>query len=315
MKILKIIITIVIALFLVIIFLPYLHSPDNLAYDKAVREKAPGKFITVKGNKVHYIEKGKGRAIICIHGFFYNTVMWEKNINALSEKYRVLAIDLWGWGYSERLNKTQYSFKTYADQIVGFMDALKIDKASLIGQSMGGGISVYAAAHYPDRFDRLILIDPAVIPYQTSITANLYKLPRVGEFFNALPGDFLLENNVRTLWFYNGKALKKDYIDKVIHPLRINGTIDGGMYILRHVLKPPYVEKEARILADMNKSILIIHGREDNEVPLKSSETLHTLWKASRLEIFEKAKHSPHEEYPDKFNKLALDFLNPSSST
>ena len=56
---------------------------------------------------------------------------------------------------------------------------------------MGGGISVYTAAHHPERFDRLILIGPAVIPCQTSITADLYKLSRVGEFFNAIPGDFL----------------------------------------------------------------------------------------------------------------------------
>lgn len=82
------------------------------------------------------------------------------------------------------------------------------------------------------------------------------------------------------------------------------------MYILRNVLKAPYVEREAKVLAKINKPTLIIHGREDKAVPLNRSEILNNLWKRSKLVIFEKAGHTPHEEYPGKFNKLAVDFLS-----
>jgi pimeloyl-ACP methyl ester carboxylesterase len=82
------------------------------------------------------------------------------------------------------------------------------------------------------------------------------------------------------------------------------------MYILRQVLKDPYVQEEAQKLAQLNKPILIIHGREDIAVPLDRSQQLNSLWKGSKLVIFEKAGHTPHEEYPEKFNQLAVEFLS-----
>ena len=87
--------------------------------------------------------------------------MWEKSIDALDKNFKVYAIDLWGWGYSERSETLEYSFEYYGKQVTGLMDALNIDKATLVGQSMGGGTSVYVAAHYPERVNKLILVSPA----------------------------------------------------------------------------------------------------------------------------------------------------------
>jgi pimeloyl-ACP methyl ester carboxylesterase len=100
------------------------------------------------------------------------------------------------------------------------------------------------------------------------------------------------------------------YAEKVLRPLCIKGSYDGLLYILRDVLIAPYVEKEANTLAQMDMPILLVHGREDAAVPLDRSEALHVLWKGSKLEIFEKAGHTPHEAYPEKFNELATAFLS-----
>jgi pimeloyl-ACP methyl ester carboxylesterase len=236
--------------------------------------------------------------------------MWEKNIDALAEKFKVYAIDLWGWGYSERLKKTEYSFELYGKQVIGFMDALDIKRASLAGQSMGGAVSVYVAANYPQRVDRLILVDAAVLPAPMTTTGRIYQLPFIGEFLNAIPGDALMKKNIKTVWFYDKSKVTEAYSEKVLQPSCIRGSYAGMMYILRNVLKAPYVEREAKVLARINKPILIIHGREDNAIPLNKSEALNNLWKGSRLVIFEKAGHTPHEEYPGKFNELAVDFLS-----
>ncbi len=297
-------------LVLFVILLPSLNSKETMTYEEAVAKWAQGKFVLVDGKKVHYLEKGEGKPVILIHGFLYHTVMWKKNIDDLAKKFKVYAVDLWGWGYSERLKKNEYSFERYGKQIVGFMDALKIDKASLVGQSMGGGISVYVAAHFPERVDRLILVDPAVIPYPTTTTAMIYQLPFVGEFLNALPGDGLIKNNIKTIWFYDPQKVTDDYAEEVLRPLRIRGTSSGSMYILRQVLKDPYVREEAQTLATLNKPILLIHGREDKAVPLDRSQQLNALWKGSQLVIFEKAGHTPHEEHSKKFNQLAVEFLS-----
>jgi pimeloyl-ACP methyl ester carboxylesterase len=304
------VLAIVIALALVIIILPRVTSRETLSYEEAVQKHAPGKFVTVDGKKIHYIERGHGDPVILIHGFLYSTLMWKKSMDAFASKFRTYAVDLWGWGYSERLNATDYSFPLYAQQILKFMDALNIPKASLVGQSMGGGTSIYLAAHYPERVNKLVLVDPAAIPYPVTTIGRIYQQPFIGEFLNALPGDALIENNIKTIWFYDRNKVSREYLQEVVQPLRIRGTSEGLMCILRSMLKPPYVEDEVNMLAQTNKSILIVHGREDKAVPLDRSEKLHRLWQGSKLVVFEKAGHSPHEEHPEEFNRIAIDFLS-----
>ena len=310
MKKRNVVLLILCVLILGFFLLPKLYQKDSMNYEDAVNKWAKGKFVTVDNKKVHYLEQGEGKPVILIHGFLYNTVMWKKSIEDLAKKFKVYAIDLWGWGYSERLKDLNYSFDLYGKQVVGFMDAFKIPKASLVGQSMGGGISVYVAAHFPDRVDKLILVDPAVIPYPMTATGRIYQLPFVGEFLNTLPGNTLMKKNIQTVWFYDPNKVTDDYVEEVARPFFIKGSLDGMMAILRNVLKEPYVEAEAQKLAQLNKPILIIHGREDIAVPLDRSQKLNALWKGSQLVIFEKAGHTPHEEYPEKFNQLALEFLS-----
>ena len=309
-KVLIVLLVVVGVLALIVVILPELTSKETCTYEEGIQRFAKGKFVAVDNKKVHYVEKGDGKPIILIHGFLYHTVMWKKNIDALAEKFKVYAIDLWGWGYSERLKKMEYSFELYGNQIRGFMDALNIKRATLVGQSMGGSISVYVAAHFPERVDRVILVGPAVFPYPMTTVGRIYQLPFIGEFMNAIPGDALMKNNIKTIWFFDKGKVTEAYAKEVLQPLCIKGSHAGAMYILRNVLKAPYVEREARGLAKMNKPSLILHGREDKAIPLDKSRALHDLWKGSKLVIFEKAGHSPHEEYPERFNKLAIDFLS-----
>ena len=108
------VLAIVVVLALVIIILPKVTTKETLSYKDAVQKYAKGKFVTVDGRKIHYIEKGDGKPVILIHGFLYSTAMWNKSIDAFASKFKTYAVDLWGWGYSERLNATDYSFPLYA---------------------------------------------------------------------------------------------------------------------------------------------------------------------------------------------------------
>ena len=304
-----IILGILLFLALVIMIFPKIYSNDNVDYDEAVKKSAPGKIVTVDNKKVHYIEKGAGKPVILIHGFLYNTTMVERNIEELSKKFKVYAIDLWGWGYSQRLPEDAYSFDLYSRQVIGFMDALKIPRASLVGQSMGGGISVYTAARHPDRIDKLILVGPAVIPYDLPLDARIFKLPFVGEFMLSLPGDSLLADNLKNIFFYDKARVTDAYAAEVLRPSHIKGTHAGALYMHRYMLVAPVVEKEAKMLAAMDKPILIIHGRDDRAVPVDRSKELAKMWKTSKLVIFDKAGHCPHDEHAERFNRLAMEFL------
>ena len=154
------------------------------------------------------------------------------------------------------------------------------------------------------RIDGLVLITLAVMPYPMTTITRIYQLPFIGEFLNAVPVNALMENKIQTIWLYDKSEITKAYTKKVLQPLCIKGSYKGMMTILRHVLKDPYVENEIEVLAKMDKPILIIHGMEDKAIPLDRSKALHHLCKGSTLEIFQKAGHSPHEEYHRRFNQV-----------
>jgi pimeloyl-ACP methyl ester carboxylesterase len=310
MRVLRFVLAGILVMALIVVILPRVTSKETCSYDEAVKKYAPGKFVTVGGKRVHYVEKGDGKPVILLHGFLYHTVAWKQNLDALANKSKTYAIDLFGWGYSERLKTMDYSFPFYAKQVVGFMDALNIKKASLIGHSLGGGIAIYVAAHYPERVDKLVLIDPGALPIPMPTIGWIFQRPFVGEFLNAIPGNALWENNIKTVWYYDDKKVTKEYVNEVLKPLCIKGSYEGLMYILRNVVKSPYVENEVKMLAKRNKPILIFQGREDKAVPLDRSELLNKMWKDSKLVVFYKSGHNPHEEHPNRFNKLAVEFLS-----
>jgi len=118
------------------------------------------KFVTVYGAKIHYVETGNGAPLILIHGLADNVEIWDSVIPPLSAKLRVIAFDQIGFGQSDKplLN---YRVSTFVDFLDGFMKELKIERASLVGNSLGGWIATAFALAHPERVDRLVLCDAA----------------------------------------------------------------------------------------------------------------------------------------------------------
>ena len=118
-------------------------------------------YIEVAGINTRFWSMGdEGSSVILIHGIGCYIEMWENNINVLSQNHRVYAIDLAGFGYSNK-PAVPYSFPYFTQFVVDFMKTLNIERASLIGNSMGGGISLQIAIQFPDKVDKLVLVDSA----------------------------------------------------------------------------------------------------------------------------------------------------------
>ena len=287
-------------------FVPWNSQP----LDEWAKKYATGKFITLDGHSTHYIEKGAGEPVILIHGFFFNSYMWNKNIDALASKFKVYALDLWGFGYSSR-EPMDYGYPLYAYQVLKFMDALNIQKASLVGQSMGGGTSIFFSVNHRERVNKLILVDPAGMPNPLPIVGKITNLPKVGEFLLGIKSDFYRKMVMRTTFIYNKEIVTESYFENATRFHKIKGTTEILLKILRkqffHTLPD-----EIHRLGEMDVPILIIFGRHDKAVPLERGEEMHNILKSSRLEIFENAGHCPHDEQSQKFNQLAVDFLSSS---
>src|SRR6476660_4919308 len=118
------------------------------------------KEITVFGQKIHYVEAGTGPTVILLHGLGGSSQVWQFNIAALAEKYHVVAPDQIGFGKSDK-PLVNYRIRTYVDFLDQFCKQLKIERASLVGNSMGGWIATAFTAAFPDRVDKLVLVDAA----------------------------------------------------------------------------------------------------------------------------------------------------------
>ena len=306
----KALLIIIVILALVIIAVPMFVSKESMTVDEAAKKFAKGKFVTVDGKKVHYLEKGNGKPLLLIHGYTNNTVAWSNNIDALAKKFKVYAIDVWGHGYSERLKDMDYTFKQFARQLIGFMDVMNINSASVVGHSMGGGIAAYTAAHFPNRVDSVILIGPAIIPHEPNFVIKFINPPYIGEFVSTVFGDALIKAVLTSSCYQDPNWLTEKHFQELRLPSRIKGTQAAGLYISRNLFKPPLLTKEVEMLAKMDKPILLIHGDGDGLVPVNDSKELHKKWKSSKLEIFKQAKHNLHEEFPEKFNNLVENFLS-----
>ncbi len=287
-------------------FIPWNRQP----LDEWAKKYATGKFITLDGHSTHYIEKGAGEPVILIHGFFFNSYLWNKNIDALADKFKVYALDLWGFGYSTR-DPMDYGYQLYTDQLLKFMDALDIQKASLIGQSMGGGTSIFFSVNHRDRVNKLILVDPAGMPNPLPILGKITNLPKVGEFLLGMKSDFYRKMVLSTTFIHDKGVITESYFENVTRFHKIKGTTEVLLKILRkqffHTLPD-----EIHRLGEMDVPILIIFGRQDKAVPLERGKEMHNILRGSRLEIFENAGHCPHDEQSQKFNQLAVDFLSSS---
>jgi len=285
-------------------FVPWNSQPLN----EWANKHAPGHFVDLAGHPTHYIERGAGPPVILIHGFFYDTYMWHNNIDALAAHFKVYAFDLWGFGYSTR-EPVDYGYSLYSDQLLEFMDALSIQKASLIGQSMGGGTIVKFASSNRERIDRAILVDPAGMPNPQPLMARIANFPLVGEVMYGLQSNFMRRLALRRNFIHDPAYITESYFDNVTRFHKIRGTSEAMLTILRKRFFDTLLD-EIQAFPASDVPTLIVWGREDQSIPVERGEAMHATMKGSRFQIISDAGHCPHDEQSELFNQLALAFLS-----
>ena len=269
---------------------------------------ARGKFVDLDGLQTHYIEAGQGDPVILIHGFFYDTHSWDGNFQALAEHYRVFALDLWGFGYSTR-EDLDFGYPLYARQIDLFMEAMGLEKAVLIGQSMGGGAIVsYAVTYGSERINKVVLVDPAILPNKLPLMGRIGNLPLVGELLFSMNSDFMRRMTLGNTFIYNKDHITPEYFEKVTRFHKVENSTAIMLKILRrqffHTLGEEIVE-----YAKLEIPTLIVGGRQSAGIPIELTRQVHQIVVGSKLEIYDQAGHCPHDEQAERFNQDVLNFL------
>lgn len=271
---------------------------------------ARGRFVQLDRYSAHYVQRGAGEPVVLVHGCFLDSCAWDRNMDVLARRFKVHALDLWGSGYSSREPK-DHGYELYADQLLGFMDALAIDRASLVGHSLGGGVCIRFAARHRDRVNSLILVAASGLPHPLPALGRIAALPRAGEALMGLSSNLPRRMALRRLWFYDGALVTDEYFENVTRFHKVEGTTEVGLRLLRDHCSLGTLLDDIRRLGELRVPALIVWGRHDRAIPLEIGHQMQAILRGSRLEVIDRAGHCPQYEQSELFNGLALDFLSP----
>lgn len=275
--------------------------------DAWAEKYAQGSFVDLEGGRTHYIEKGEGEPLILIHGYFYDSYLWNENIDALAQNFKVYALDLWGFGYSAR-GDFDFGYQLFADQVLQFMDSLGIQKASIAGQSMGGGTAILFTVQNRDRVNKLVLVDAAGLPNPVPPVGKIMCIPGVGEFFLWLPTNLIRTMFIESIFIHKKNLLTPAYFKGVTWFHKIKGTTSSLLTVLRNDFFGTLTD-EINTLATLNVPTLIVWGREDQSVSLPHGQQMHQILTGSQFEILDDAGHVSNFDDSATFNQLAVTFL------
>ena len=275
-------------------------------------ERIPIHTIEVNGERVAYLDVGQGRPVILIHGFGGSMWQWEHQQQPLSVEFRLITPDLIGSGLSTK-PEIEYRPEQMLEYFIGFMDALRIRQATLVGNSMGAGLAIGMALTYPDRVAQLVLIDGLPANVRERLTSPSIKRALdtaapswLASFGNWLFGGVMIESVLKEI-VHDPALLTPAVIERSNRNRQRPGVIPPLMTV-RGTL-PLWESGFAKRIGDIRHPTLILWGEEDQVFPLPAGEELHRSIKGSALVRIPNAGHIPQWERPDLANRAMIEFL------
>jgi len=275
-----------------------LLSLSSAAWGQMVQPLPPQQTVMVHGHKIAYYEAGKGSTVILIHGLGADSRHWAANIDALSQDFRVIALDQIGYGQSDK-PLMRYTVEHFSDYLQGFLQAVKIPKASLVGNSLGGWVALDFTIRHPQMVEKLVLVDAAGL----RPTAAL-KWPAGGR--KAL-------SPLTTRWFFDLMEANKAWATIDLGPNAFQRHVQNGdSYTVASSVAEMITgrEFEDKKLGKVHAPTLIIWGRDDVLIPLSMGEQLHKGIAGSQMTVIDGTGHIPMVGKPAEFNEAARKFLN-----
>ncbi|MFI9626722.1 alpha/beta fold hydrolase [Streptomyces sp. NPDC052042] len=260
---------------------------------------------------LRYYEAGSGHPVILLHGSGPGATGWSNfagNIEALAEHFHVYAVDMPGWGESDPATVDQLD---HVDTAIRFLDALGIEKAAFVGNSMGGQTSLRLATEYPDRISHLVTMGPPVARIPTLFGAG--DGPSEGlkvlieTYHDASPENVrrLVEIMVYDKARFATPELCKARSDAALaRPEHLRNYVEG---LPKGAPLPKWVDPA--LLPQIKVPTLLIHGRDDRVVPFETSLHLLANIPNSRLVLLNRCGHWAMIEHADEFNRLVTDFI------
>jgi 4,5:9,10-diseco-3-hydroxy-5,9,17-trioxoandrosta-1(10),2-diene-4-oate hydrolase len=253
----------------------------------------------------------EGSTVLLIHGIGGSLEDWILNADALAKHHRVYALDLVGYGHSDKPSAS-YSFSYMAQFVKDFMEAESIDRACLIGHSLGGGISLQFSIQFPSNVEKLVLVGSAGLGQQVTLLLRVLTLPIIGKLLSR-PSRKGTANFLKEC-LYDSALVTDELVDFSYSLASLPGAQDALLSTVRTLGNIRGMRKDVlRPIVDNLSAItvptLIFWGKQDRILPVTHAQVAEEKIPDTQLKIFDPCGHFPQLERPEEFNSIVLKFL------
>ncbi|MBM9579315.1 alpha/beta hydrolase [Leptospira sp. 201903070] len=305
----RILLSILSFLLVFLIALPFVANEEKQIIDSGVRSQSRGTFIETPDGFVHYVFQGpeNGEIVVLVPGFSNPLFIFEPLSKILQkEGYRVLTMDLFGRGLSDRPD-ADYNPELFERELLYLFHSLNIQKpVNLIGTSMGGIIVAQFTLKHPEKVKKLALIAPAGFPMPIPFVGKLTRLPWIGDYFTKAFGDRALLKGSKTNFFAPEKFPEFNSIYK--EQMKYIGFKKAILSSLRNMPLESF-QNQYEKLSENPIPKLLIWGKDDKVIPFQNSEMAVKIFRGIEFLPLEKAGHVPHFESPERILPKLLEFL------
>lgn len=254
----------------------------------------------------------EGTAVILLHGLGGCVENWLHNVSALAQHHRVYAIDFVGFGRSDK-PVAPYSLAYLTRFVNDFMEVQHIERASLIGNSMGGGVALQFAIQFPDKVEKLVLANSAGLGKKTAFLLGLMALPLIGEFLTR-PNRKGAAKLAREI-FYDPALVTDELLEHAYQLAALPGAQKSLLSMGRSMgnfcgQRADIIRSIVDNLATITAPTLILWGRQDRILPVAHARVARERIPNAELQILDQCGHAPQMEHPEEFNTFVLEFLS-----
>jgi pimeloyl-ACP methyl ester carboxylesterase len=270
--------------------------------------------ITLDGDRVVYRTAGKGPVLLLVHGMAGSALTWRHVMPALAKRFRVLAPDLLGQGRSAK-PRGEYSLGAHANTLRDLLDALGHKRATVIGQSLGGGVAMQFAYQFPERCERLVLVDSGGLGREVTFYLRMLTVPGFEYVFPFFSTPRLRDaGNLVASWLGRAGVRSTPASQEIWRSYASLADADSRQAFFRSLrdvidLSGQAVSALGRLYRAAQLPTLIVWGAQDPFIPVSHAVAAHKAIPGSRLEIFDGVGHYPHCEAPERFVAVLVDFI------
>jgi len=288
-------------LYLILIVIAYLPS-ETVPIDGLAGPDS--RFVEVNGHTIHYTKQGTGSPLILVHGFAGSLYTWRHLIPLLSEHYTVYAYDMLAFGLSDKPPDGNYEMNDQAELLIGFMEALNLPSAHLVGHSMGGIVIAFASLEAPQKAESLIMIEPGFYNKTGPEFLNhlFFPLDRImaKQFYSRS-----MRKRFLTASFYNKSLMTDEVIDAYMLPTRTPHAV----YALAHMMSTVGLKQYPGITEKVTRPTIIVWGERGSGDKLEIAHRVQREIASSRLIPVKECGHYVQEERPRELAEILRDYI------